>query len=413
MLNWLKNYRDTLSLLGGVIIGGIVGLVMGKQATVLQPFGQLFLNLMYMVLIPLVFFSIANAIGQMSSGKRLGKILVSTVAVFIFTAAVAAVVGYAGMRISPIISQGDITHLKDLMGNVKTQSNNTPILEQLVNMFTVDDFSKVLSKDYMLPAILFSLLFGIATSSSGEAGAPFRQFLASGNVVVLKVIKFIMYYAPFGLGCYFASIVGNLGSQIVGGYVHAFVLYIVLSIIYFFGVMTLYAFIAGGVPGIKKFWHNVGVPAVTAIATSSSAASIPTNLEYTRKMGVPDDIVDTVIPLGANIHKDGSVIGGIFKVAFLFLLFGRDISSMSSIIAIVGGGFFVGAVMGAIPGGGMAAETLIVTMFGFPVNAIPLLLIISTIIDIPATLLNSTGNVASALMVTKLVEPQTMRKDRA
>jgi Na+/H+-dicarboxylate symporter len=404
MLTWLKNYRDTLSLLGGVIIGGIVGLILGEKATVLQPFGQLFLNLMYMVLIPLVFFSIANAIGQMSSGKRLGKILVSTVVVFIFTAAVAAVVGYTGMRLSPIINHGDITHLKALMGNVKTQANNTPVLEQVVNMFTVDDFSKVLSKDYMLPAILFSLLFGIATSTSGKAGEPFRQFLASGNVVVLKIIKIIMYYAPFGLGCYFASIVGNLGSQIVGGYVHAYVLYLVLSIFYFFVVLTLYAFLAGGRSGVKNFWHHVWVPAVTAIATSSSAASIPANLEYTRKIGVPNDIVDTVIPLGANIHKDGSVIGGIFKVSFLFLLFGRDISTLNSIIGIVGGGFFVGAVMGAIPGGGMVAETLIVTMFGFPTNTIPLLLIISTIIDIPATLLNSTGNVASAMMVTRLVD---------
>ncbi|KRM56149.1 dicarboxylate/amino acid:cation symporter [Lacticaseibacillus sharpeae] len=406
MLNWLKNYRDTLSLLGGVIIGGIVGLFMGTDATVLQPFGQLFLNLMYMVLIPLVFFSIANAIGQMSSGSRLGKILISTVAVFIFTAAVAAVVGYLGVYLSPLINKGDIGHLKALMGSVKVEKNNTPMLQQVVNMFTVDDFSKVLSKQYMLPAILFSLLFGIATSTSGKAAEPFRQFLASGNVVVLKIIKYIMYYAPFGLGCYFASIVGNLGSQIVGGYVHAYVLYIVLSIIYFFVIMTIYAFIAGGKGGVKNFWHHVGVPAVTAIATSSSAASIPANLEYTRKIGVPNDIVDTVIPLGANIHKDGSVIGGIFKVSFLFLLFGRDIGSFSSIVSIVGGGFFVGAVMGAIPGGGMVAETLIVSMFGFPTNAIPLLLIISTIIDIPATLLNSTGNVASAMMVTKLVDPK-------
>ncbi len=412
MLSWLKNYRDTLSLLAGVIIGGIVGLVMGEQASVLQPFGQLFLNLMYMVLIPLVFFSIANAIGQMTNGQRLGRILISTVLVFLFTAVVAAVVGYLGVRLFPLINSGDVSHLKHLMGHVKTTTNDTPMLQQIVEMFTVDDFSKVLSKDYMLPAILFSLLFGVATSTSGKAAEPFRQFLASGNVVVLKIIKYIMYYAPFGLGCYFASIVGSLGSQIIGGYVHAFVLYVALSVIYFFGVMTLYAFLAYGRGGIRTFWKHVGVPAITAIATSSSAASIPANLTYTRKMGISNDIVDTVIPLGANIHKDGSVIGGIFKVSFLFLLFGRDINSIGSILAIVGGGFFVGAVMGAIPGGGMVAETLIVSMFGFPTNAIPLILIISTIIDIPATLLNSTGNVASAMMVSRLVEPKKTLTDK-
>lgn len=398
-----KNYRGTISLLLGIIIGGLIGLLLKDKAAILDPFGQLFLNLMYMILIPLVFFSITNAIGQMGNKGRLGKILGATVLVFLFTSVVAAVIGYLGVRIFPIINSSDIDSLKNLMDAVKGQQESTSFLQQMVNLFTVDDFSKLLSKDNMLPMIVFSLLVGLATSSSGEKAQPFRDFLSSGNEIILKAVKFIMYYAPVGLGCYFAVIVGSLGSKIINGYLHSFLLYLVLSVIYFGGVMTFYAFIAYKKAGIKTFWQNILVPAATALATSSSAASIPANLTYGKKMGIDDDIVDTVIPLGANIHKDGSVIGGIFKITFLFLLFGRDITDPMNILEIIFTGFFVGAVMGAIPGGGLVAETLIVSLFGFPTNAIPLIVIISTIIDVPATLLNSTSNVTSALMVNRLV----------
>ena len=178
----------------------------------------------------------------------------------------------------------------------------------------------------------------------------------------------------------------------------------ILTIIYFVGFFTLYAFIAGGKLGVNVFWKNALPPSVTAIATCSSAASIPVNLDATKKMGVPMDIAETVIPLGANTHKDGSVLGGVFKIVFLFTLFEKDMTSLTSILTIFAISFLVGAVMGAIPGGGMIGEMLILSVFGFPVEALPLVAVISTIIDAPATLLNSTGNTVCAMMVTRLVE---------
>ncbi|WP_225047256.1 dicarboxylate/amino acid:cation symporter [Lacticaseibacillus kribbianus] len=399
-----QHYKDTFLLLGGVIIGGIIGAVVGPKATVLQPFGELFLNLMYMILIPLIFFSITSAVGAMGNRARLGKILGATVLVFLGTAAVATLIGYFGVRLFPLIQSGDVAGLKATMGHVQAEQSDIPVLQRLVELFTVDDFAKLLSKSNMMAMIVFSLFVGIATSASGARGEAFRAFLQSGNAVALKVVSYIMKYAPIGLACYFAGVVGSLGSQIVGGYLRAFVLYLVLAALYFFVVLTAYAAIAGGRAGMHNYWRHVSVPAITAIATSSSAASIPANLTAAKAMGIPDDIVDTVIPLGANIHKDGSAIGGVFKVAFLFLLFGRDITTPMNMLLIIAGGFFVGAVMGAVPVGGMIAETLIVTMFGFPTNAIPLILVISTIIDVPATLLNSTGNLASSMIVARLVE---------
>ena len=256
----------------------------------------------------------------------------------------------------------------------------------------------------MLQLIVFSIVFGIATALAGEKGKPVARFLSSGTEVMMKFVKIVMYYAPIGLGCYFAAIIAELGPQILGGYVRLFILYIVLTVIYFFGFFTLYAYIAGGKQGAARFWKNVIPPSVTAVATCSSAACIPVNLAAAKKMGVPKDIAETIIPLGANTHKDGSVIGGVFKITFLFLLFGKDMTSVTSVLAIIGVAFLVGAVIGAIPTGGMISELLILSVFGFPPEALPIIVIIATIIDMPATLLNSTGNTVCGMLVARLIE---------
>jgi Na+/H+-dicarboxylate symporter len=262
----------------------------------------------------------------------------------------------------------------------------------------------------MLQLIVFSILFGLATAMVGDKGKPIANLLSSGSAIMMKIVKFVMYYAPIGLGCYFATVIGELGPQILEGYARAFVLYLVLTIVYFFGFFTLYAFIASGKDGVKVFWKNAISPAVTAIATCSSAACIPVNLESVKKMGVPTDIAETIIPLGANTHKDGSVFGGVLKIVFLFSLFGKDMTSVSGILSIIAVSFLVGAVMGAIPGGGMIGEMLILSVFGFPPEVLPIIAVISTIIDVPATLLNSTGNTVCAMMVSRLVEGKNWLK---
>lgn len=411
MTTFFNRYKTSLLLLSGLIIGGIVGLIFKEQAAVLKPLGDLFLNLMYMILVPLVFFSISSAIAEMSEMKRLGKIMITTLIVFLTTAFIAGIIGYIGVRLFNPIHGVNVDTIKGLMGTVKDTSTKSSGLETLVNTFTVNDFYHLLSKDNMLQLIIFSILMGTAASATGKESSVFTKFLSAGNVVVMRMVKYVMYYAPIGLGCFFANIIGNLGPQIAAGYLRSFILYLGITAFYFFVMMSFYAFIAGGKAGFMIFWKNVSAPAVTAIATSSSAACIPVNLEYSKKMGVSEDIANTIIPLGANTHKDGSVIGGILKTTFLFAVFGKDITSLNNMIMIICVSFLVGVVMGAIPGGGMVAETLICSIFGFPMAALPLILIITTIIDIPATLLNSTGNTAAAMLVTRFVEGKNWLKD--
>jgi Na+/H+-dicarboxylate symporter len=403
--SFFKNYRFTAILLFAILIGGAAGLIFGEKTAVVKPFGDLFLNLMFMIIVPLVFFSIASAISNMNGMKRLGKIMGSILVVFLVTASVAAILGLIGASIIKPIENTDIDALKAMMSSTETtDQEQIPFLSQLVNTFTVPDFHLLLSRSNMLQLIVFSLLFGISTAMVGEKAKPVADFLSAATTVMMKIVNIVMYYAPIGLGCYFAAVVGELGPQILEGYARSFVLYLILTLIYYFGFFTLYAFIAGGKAGVKLFWKNAITPSVTAIATCSSAACIPVNLAAVKKMGVPKDIAETIIPLGANTHKDGSVFGGVLKIVFLFALFGKDLTSIPNILSILAVSFLVGAVMGAIPGGGMIGEMLIISIYGFPPETLPIIAVISTIIDAPATLLNSTGNTVCAMLVSRLVE---------
>ncbi|SCM78685.1 Sodium:dicarboxylate symporter [uncultured Sporomusa sp.] len=403
----LKDYLFSIILLASVLIGGAVGVVLGPEAAVLKPLGDLFLNLLFMIIVPMVFFSIASAIASMGEMSRLGKIMGSTILVFFVTALIAAVFGLGvALLMNPTegINYATLQNVVQSEPGSPAKTNQAGILGQLVQTFTVSDFPLALSKSHILPLIVLAALTGLATALVGEAAKPVAAFLAAATQVMMKVVQLIMYYAPIGLGAYFANVVGELGTQILQGYLKTFITYLVLTVIYYFGFFTLYAYVAAGKKGVKAFWRNALAPSVTALATCSSAASIPINLVSAKAIGVPKDMVETVIPLGANIHKDGSVFGGVLKIVFLFGLFGMDMSSFSTWMGIVGVSFLVGAVMGAIPGGGMIGEMLIISVYGFSPEVLPIIAVISTIIDAPATLLNSTGNVVCSMLIARLVE---------
>ena len=404
-MKFLKNYASSLILLMAILIGGFLGILLGEKAIVFEPIGNLFLNLIFTLLVPIVFFSISSSIANMESSKKLGKILVITIIVFATTAIISGIIGVISFKLFNPTNNLDSSIFNNLLNSTGSiEQENVGIIQKIVSSITVNDFSELLSRNNMLALILFSILIGFATMLSKEDGKPFAAFLQSGSVVTMKMMGLIMYIAPLGLGCYFATVVGQLGSQILGGYIKVFILYIVVSIIYFFGFFTIYAYIAGKKQGVKIFWKNATPPAVTALATCSSAACIPVNIDAAKKMGVSDTLANIVMPLGVNIHKDGSIIGGIFKIMFLFGIFGRDTNNIGTLLIILGVGLLIGAVVGAVPGGGAIGEMLILSIFGFPAESLAIMLVIATIIDAPATLLNSSGNTVCTMMISKFMK---------
>nr|WP_048601799.1 dicarboxylate/amino acid:cation symporter [Rubeoparvulum massiliense] len=397
-MNWFRSYRFPLILLAAIVIGSVVGMVMGQDADILKPLGDLFLNLMFTIVVPLVFFSIASTIGNMDNMKRFGKIMGSMLTIFIITGIISGIVMLFVVQMAPP-SQGVQVELE-----VPADVEQLSVGEQLVQAFTQPDFLNLLSRRNMLALIVFAMLVGIATSLSGEKGRPFAQFLSSGSTVMMKVVSIIMWYAPIGLGAYFASLVGVFGPELLGSYARAMAVYYPVAILYFFIFFTLYAFIGGGATGTRLFWRNAVSPAVTSLATGSSVATIPANLLAAERTGVPKDIRETVIPIGASIHMDGSALSAILKISFLFGIFQMDFHGFGTYATAVGIALLSGVVMGGIPGGGFLGEMLIVTMYGFPPEALPILAVLGTLVDPPATMVNATGDYVSSMMVTRMVE---------
>ena len=397
-----STYKSTILLIGALIIGALVGLVFGDKAKVLSPFGDLFMNLMFVIIVPLIFLTITTSIAKIKQPKRLGKVIGTIFATFIVMSLVSVVVGLGVTYVVKLVNPSDTQAiLSSLATDGATEAVELNILERTVSAISVGDFSEILSKNNILPLVLVSILVGLAISKCGDSVKPLVDVLDSANKVVLKLIDIIFLYAPFGLGCYFAALIGTFGAEIAIGYAKTFVVYLVTAIVFYLVIYSLYAFIAGGIKGVKAFWKNIIPATATSISTCSSAASIPINTKCAKNIGVSDDIAETMIPLGTSFHKDGSIIGSVFKIMFLVYLFGAT-PSVGKVILVA---LVSTLLITAVPvGGGTISEMMIINLMGFPAASLPILTIIATIIDPPATMLNVVGDSAGSMLVSRVVD---------
>lgn len=398
-INFLQSYSSILWLLGGIIIGSIFGLVFGEDVLIIKPLGDIFLNLLFTAIIPLIFFTIGSSVANLERTEKLGKLFVIMLLVFLATILISAIVMICAVYLFPI--HEDIAIAKVPFEEVASGSAG----DQIAKLLTANDFFELLSRKSMLALIIFSFLVGFATLQSGEKGNAFKSFLDSGNEVMKQLLNIIMKFAPIGLGAYFAYQVGVFGPQLLGVYAKPMAVYYAACIFYFFVFFSLYALVAGGKRAFKVFWSNNIMPSLTAVGTCSSIATIPANLAAAEKMGIPAHVRNLVIPLGAPLHKDGSSMSSILKITFLFAMFGKDFSDPMTILLALGITVIVSIVEGGIPNGGYIGEILAITVYGFPMEqALPVAMILGTLVDPIATLLNANGDVICSMMVSRFSE---------
>ncbi len=401
---FLKHYGLSIILIVSILFGAAIGFVLKEKATLLKPFGDVFLNLLFTVAVPLVFFSLSSAIASMSDARRLGKIFLWMVLIFVGTGIISSSLMVLAVKIYP-----PTLGIEPKMA-MPTEMARLGVLEKIIGAFTVSDFTSLLSKKNMLALIVFSLLVGLATLATGKKGKDFAAFLTSANEVMMKLISYIMFYAPIGLGAYFAYLVGVVGPELMGSYVRAVALYYPVSILYFFIAYSIYAFSAGGWTVVSLFWPRIITPSLTALGTGSSVAAIPTNLQAADEIGVPKEISKIVVPIGATIHMDGTCISAILKIAMLFGFFGMNFWAPGTILSAIGVALLSGIVMSGITGGGFLGEMLIVTLYGFPPEALPLISMVGTLVDPPATMVNATGDNVVSMMVARIIYGKDWRK---
>jgi len=394
---FLKQWRFTLVLMCSVIAGALLGYFIGPKAVNFKPLGDIFLNLLFTAVVPLVFFSLASAIASNTDLKRLGRMAGLMLAVFIITGITSSF-----LMIFAVKALDPAKDLKLELAQPEVQETDS-LAEKIVSTVSVGDFSNLLSRRNILALMVFSILTGLASQAAGDKGRPFREFLISGAAVMGQSIKLIMYYAPIGLGAYFAYLVGVFGPQLVSSYARVVALYYPVAALYFVFGFSIYAFVAAGRKGVRGFWTHIPPVALTALGTGSSLAALPANLESAKRIGVPEDVREIVLPIGATIHMDGSCLAAILKIAVLFSLFGREFAGIDTLASAIGISILCGVVMSGIPGGGFLGEALIVSLYGFPLEALPIISMLGTLVDPIATMINSSGDTIAAMIVTRFL----------
>ena len=394
-----KSYRFPIILLISMILGSIVGIFFPNSATYLKPFGDIFLNMMFTIVVPLVFFTIVSSISNMSSIKKLSKILKITFLVFIITGIISTLVMLATMLfIDPVGN----TYIDLVASEVESIS----VLDQIVAAITVTDFTNLLSRSHMLALIIFSVIFGISLCLIEKKEKKVGHIFEVISDALMKFVKIIMYYAPVGIFAYFAALVSEFGPELIGSYARSMILYYVLAVVYFLIFYTVYAYFSKGKAGVRNFYIHIFPSVITSLATQSSLATLPTNLNTANNMKIDEDVSKVALPIGATVHMEGSCMGSILKIVFLFSIFKYDFIGVDTYLIAILISVLSGVVMSGIPGGGLIGEMLIVSLYGFPPEAFAIIATIGWLIDPPATLLNVTGDISSSMIIDKYVNPK-------
>ncbi len=405
----LKNYGFIICMLLGVIAGCITGAlwpvvkdaegtVVDAGATVLEPLGTVFINLMFCIVVPMVFCSIASAIANMESMKKAGKIMGVTLATFFVTAGIAALIMYIVARIFPLV-QGQY---ETTAGDV---GKTLGVADMIINFFTKPDFMELWSRKAILPLIVFAVLFGFGIQLNGGKETMTAKLLADVTGCIMKVVKIISYYAPIGFFGFFATLVATYGPELIGDYSRTLIIYYVLCFAYMFVFFPIYARFGGGKGAAKVMFSKLFKPAAVSFGTCSSVATIPTNMEVAEETGISKDVSDIVLPLGATMHMDGSAMSAIIKVAFLFGIFGKDFGTGEAILAIIVA-VFSSVAMSGIPGGGGTGELVLCTIF-FPDQmaiAYPIAIALGNLVGPPATMVNAAGDYVVSYIVARFVD---------
>lgn len=262
--------------------------------------------------------------------------------------------------------------------------------------------AKLFSRSNLMALVVFPLLMGFSFASIADKAPRIVEFFDQLNELIMKLVGLVMKLAPIGLG-FFCSMVGQYGAQISGPMVRAVVFVFAASVVYFFLANSLYALIGGGASGLKKFWANAATPALTALGTCSSAATMPSSTKACKAIGVSDEITDLVIPIGTNMHKEGTCFVVATMCCFALSMYGMNFADPTMFFTAAGVTLLCSVIAGAIPNGGNVSVLMIMSVFGLPQGSLAIIILFNTLIDAPTTAINAVSHISSGMVVDRFV----------
>ncbi|MEM0497329.1 MAG: dicarboxylate/amino acid:cation symporter [Acidilobaceae archaeon] len=377
-----------------LIIGGLLGYVGGKTVSDLKILGDIFVRILRTIIPPLIFFTIGYAVASILDLRRLGSILVIVIIIFIGTSIIAASLGVvSGLVFKP----GEGIGLEVPPGY--TPPKPATWVDIVMSFFSID-FSELLTVGGALKLIVFTLIFGLGVALLGDAGAPIRSFLEAGSRVFIKIVSLLMYYAPIAVFGYSAWLVGVYGPEIAKGYIKLVIALYTFALFHFIVTYGLMVWIAGLDP--RRYFREQLEPFLVAFTTRSSAATLPVNMRAAERMGIPRDIYNITLPIGATVNMDGTALYQALSALFVAQLFGITLGFDKLLLLILA--TLIGSIAtAAIPGGGLIMLAFVLSTVGLPLEGIAIILAVDPILDAIRTAINVSGDNASSALLTRIL----------
>ena len=386
-----------IGLVAGIVVGAIFWAAMGAEAAgaftakYIKPFGDIFVNLLKFIVVPLVLLSIMDGVIQMGDIKKVGKIGWKTVAYFLVTTAIACVIGL----VVASIFKGSFPML-ELAEGAEYQAKSANLMDTIVNIFP-NNFINPLSTAAMLQIIFIALIFGCGVLVSGEKGKLFGDVIISFNVVTQRVMGFILALSPYGVFALMVwvvaaqgpKILGSLGLVLLSAYI-GYILHVVL-------VYSLSAKVFARM-NPATFFKKIFPAAAFAFTSTSSVATLPITKECCDEMGVENDISSFVLPLGATINMDGTAIYQCVAAIFLAKCVGIDLT-LGQMITIVITATLASIGTAGTSGAGMIMLAMVLEAVGVPTTFIGIIYGIDRLFDMGRTALNVIGDASCAVCV--------------
>lgn len=396
-----KKLNLPMQILIALILGIVVGLVCyftglaDFTANFLKPFGDIFVNLLKFIVVPVVLLSMIDGILSMGDMKKVGSVGVKTVAYFMVTTAVACIIGLA---LANIFNAAHLFPVLDASNAQYEAKEFGGFMATLVSIFPTNMW-KSFTEANMLQVIVIALFFGGAIIAAGDRGKLTRDIVSSFYAVIEKLMTFIISLSPIGVFTYMAWVVATQGSEIL---VSLLLVIICAYLGYLVHAIVVYSFSARMFAGISpiKFFKGAFAAMIFAFTSTSSAATLPVSKECAAELGAEDDIAAFVLPLGSTINMDGTAIYQCVATVFLASCAGIQLTLGQMIVVVITATLASIGTAGT-PGAGMIMLAMVLEALGIPVAYIGLIVAVDRIFDMGRTCLNVTGDIACSLCVSK------------
>jgi Na+/H+-dicarboxylate symporter len=408
-MNILKSILKTklhTKILVGLLVGVPVGLLLGPRAEAIKPIGDLFIRLIWMIVVPLVFASIFVGTASLGDIRKLGRIGAKTLAYYLVTTSIAITIGLViagifkpGTGLNATTKTQLIESYKgEAMRDLEIASKRPGIVDTLVRIVPRNPFESLTAGD-MLQVIFFAIMFGIAvTMIPGGRGKILIDFFDAVSNGMIQLVHIVMKFAPIGVCALIAAVVGRFGAQILLSLIKYAVIVLAGLAIHMGGVYSFSVWIFARMSPLA-FFRGMRPAQLIAFTTSSSNATLPVTIECAEEnLGVSRDVASFVLPLGATINMDGTALYQGVAAVFIAQVYGLPLTVLDQ-ITIVLMATLASIGTAGVPSVGIITLTMVLRTVGLPLEGIALILGVDRILDMCRTIVNVTGDASAAVMV--------------